>query len=46
MDLRKKFREVTKEFNVKAKFYNPDSFDDLKNKVTDKQNDLSRKSRE
>ena len=28
--------KLLKEFNVKAKFYNPDSFDDLKNKVTDK----------
>ena len=37
--------KLLKEFNVKAKFYNPDSFDDLKNKVTNKQNDLSRKSR-
>ncbi len=28
--------KLLKEFNVKAKFYNPDSFDDLQNKVTDK----------
>ena len=28
--------KLLKEFNVKAKFYNPDSFDDLKNKVSNK----------
>ncbi len=28
--------KLLKEFNVEAKFYNPDSFDDLKNKVTNK----------
>ncbi len=28
--------KLLKEFNVEAKFYNPNSFDDLKNKVTDK----------
>ena len=27
----KKFLRVMKEFNINAKFYNPDSFDDLKN---------------
>ena len=28
--------KLLKEFDVKAKFYNPESFDDLKNKVTNK----------
>jgi cystathionine beta-lyase len=28
--------ELLKEFNINAKFYNPESFDDLKNKVTKK----------
>ena len=28
--------KLLKEFNVQAKFYNPDSFEDLKNKVTNK----------
>ncbi len=28
--------KLLKEFNVKARFYNPDSFDDLKNKITKK----------
>ena len=33
----KKFlKNLLKEFNVKAKFYNPDSFEDLKNKVSKK----------
>ncbi len=27
-------RELMKEFNINAKFYNPDSFEDLKNKIT------------
>ena len=36
--------KLLKEFNIKALFYNPDSFDDLK-KGFKKQNDFSRKSR-
>ena len=28
--------ELMKEFNINAKFYNPDSFEDLKNKITKK----------
>ena len=37
MDQQKRFLEkLLKEFNINAKFYNPISFDDLKNKVTKK----------
>ena len=32
--------KLLREFNIIAKFYNPDSFDDLKNKVSNK-NDIS-----
>ncbi len=28
--------QLVKEFNINAKFYNPDKFEDLKNKITDK----------
>ena len=29
-------QELLREFNVSAKFYNPDSFEDLKNKISPK----------